>query len=178
MTHYRANQGVLSQKNAQIFGEFLDELEATLGRGPTTEDVVKAAKPKRSPIHHLFEWDNEIAGHKYRISRARTLILAIVVLEEEEDKVYKKFSPKARLSTYENSTTAQSPYLLRKDILKNKTYRAELVRRARLELESWCVRYQDVKELEEATSWLKKYTSNVISIPKRKTTQKKKGAVR
>jgi len=36
--------------------------------------VVKEATSKRSPIHDEFEWDNDKAGHKYRLIQARTLI--------------------------------------------------------------------------------------------------------
>lgn len=41
------------------------------------EDVVKAARPERSPLHHLFEWDDTEAARLYRIDQARELIRSV-----------------------------------------------------------------------------------------------------
>jgi hypothetical protein len=37
-------------------------------------DVVEEARSKDSPLHDKFEWDNTIAGQKWRIHQARNLI--------------------------------------------------------------------------------------------------------
>lgn len=36
--------------------------------------VVDEARPKDSPIHDQFEWDNRVAGEQYRLAQARRLI--------------------------------------------------------------------------------------------------------
>lgn len=36
--------------------------------------VVEEARPKRSPIHDEFEWDDAKAAHQYRLSTARRMI--------------------------------------------------------------------------------------------------------
>ena len=41
--------------------------------------VLDAARPKDSPIHHHFIWDNEEAAHKYRLNQARELIKSISI---------------------------------------------------------------------------------------------------
>lgn len=38
------------------------------------ELLVAEGTPERSPLHHEFEWDNEIAGHRYRLSQAAEMI--------------------------------------------------------------------------------------------------------
>lgn len=38
------------------------------------ERVVEAARPKTSPIHDQFEWDDSIAAQKYRLIQASDLI--------------------------------------------------------------------------------------------------------
>ena len=40
----------------------------------TPDQVVRDAAKKTSPLHGEFEWDDAVAGHKYRIEQARTLI--------------------------------------------------------------------------------------------------------
>lgn len=44
----------------------------------TPEGVVAKATPPESALHQYFEWDNEKAGHKYRVDQARTLIRRVV----------------------------------------------------------------------------------------------------
>jgi hypothetical protein len=41
--------------------------------------VVKAAKPKRSPIHHRFDWDDTTAADSWRLEQARKLIVSVRV---------------------------------------------------------------------------------------------------
>lgn len=44
--------------------------------------LVATAKPKNSPIHNYFEWDDKIAGHEYRLIQGRKYI-RIVTIERE-----------------------------------------------------------------------------------------------
>jgi hypothetical protein len=48
----------------------IDERDGSI----TPEAVVAAARPKNSPLHQLFDWDNEVAGDKWRNHQARILI--------------------------------------------------------------------------------------------------------
>lgn len=43
----------------------------------TAEMVVEDAKNEGSPLHHLFEWDDEKAAGLYRLERAREVIRSI-----------------------------------------------------------------------------------------------------
>ena len=45
----------------------------------TPAAVVEAATPKTHPLHDRFEWDNRVAGHKYRLVQARMLIRSVRV---------------------------------------------------------------------------------------------------
>lgn len=45
----------------------------------TPEQVVEAARDETSPLHTLFEWDDEKASHKYRLDQARSLIRSVRV---------------------------------------------------------------------------------------------------
>lgn len=42
--------------------------------------VVEAAKPKTHPLHNYFEWNDEVAGAKYRIVQAEDLIRSVKVV--------------------------------------------------------------------------------------------------
>ena len=42
-------------------------------------DVVKAAENPEHPFHHLFDWDNELAGEQWRLGQARQIISSVKV---------------------------------------------------------------------------------------------------
>jgi hypothetical protein len=51
----------------------------------TPEVVVDAARDEASPLHDRFEWDDQIAGEKYRLDQARRLIRSVRVVYREAD---------------------------------------------------------------------------------------------
>ena len=42
--------------------------------------VIKEAKSSRSPLHHLFTWDDTIAAREHRLNQARQLIRVAVTI--------------------------------------------------------------------------------------------------
>lgn len=59
---------------AQVFGEFYYALKK---RNP--EELVRAARSKRSPVHSLFEWNDRKAAHEARLIQARVMINSLQV---------------------------------------------------------------------------------------------------
>lgn len=56
----------------------------------TAETVVAVATPAGHPLHQRFEWNNKVAGHKYRLVQAQELIRSAVievVIDEKFEKV-------------------------------------------------------------------------------------------
>ena len=51
----------------------------------TASTVVDAARPKSHPLHSRFEWDNRIAGEKYREVQAAELIRSVKVKRFQGD---------------------------------------------------------------------------------------------
>ena len=49
------------------------------GEDLTPEIVVDEARPEGAPLHERFEWDDEIAGEKYRIVQAQQLIRSVQI---------------------------------------------------------------------------------------------------
>lgn len=46
------------------------------------ETVVAESQEPSAPLHSCFEWNDEKAAHKYRITQAQNIIRAIVVVDE------------------------------------------------------------------------------------------------
>jgi hypothetical protein len=108
------------------------------------EMIVAAARPKNSPLHELFEWDNKVAGDKYRIGQARTLI-RIVREEIGEDAdgapIYVRAYTAARHAGRE-----ESGYLPTRDVLLSPVSEAILLRRLRREVAALNQRYGHLKQ--------------------------------
>ena len=47
--------------------------------------VVEAARPKDSPLHHRFEWDNKLAGPLYRLQQGGALIRSVKIVRDEQE---------------------------------------------------------------------------------------------
>lgn len=45
----------------------------------TPELVVETARDPGHPLHDKFEWDDEVAGERYRLAQARTLIRTVKI---------------------------------------------------------------------------------------------------
>jgi len=59
--------------------------------GLTAAHVVEDAEYTDSPVHKDFEWDDNVAGHEFRLSQGRKLIRALVVVagsEQTSESVY------------------------------------------------------------------------------------------
>jgi hypothetical protein len=87
---YKPREGsILSNEDAQVIGERLTVLAA---EGPVKQqDVVDDARMPGSPLHHYFEWDDEIAAEKYRLEQARYYIRSIDIVREENKPAVRAF---------------------------------------------------------------------------------------
>lgn len=47
--------------------------------------VVEDARPKDSPLHPIFEWNNAKAGEQWRVHQARNLIRSVRLVEEDPE---------------------------------------------------------------------------------------------
>lgn len=106
----------------------------------TPQNVVDLARNEGSKLHNDFEWDNEIAGEKYRLSQAREMIQLLAFEPKEEThepiRVY-------------HISTEKSVYKPIEMIMKNEDEYQSLLKRALAELESFKKKYSTLVELEE-----------------------------
>lgn len=113
----------------------------TLGETYTAEDVLTAAKDENSELHKCFEWDDSVAAEKYRLAQARTLIANLVVVverTEHEPTEFRVIHSNGRTKGFSKSTT----------IARNVDRYAELLDRAKAELDAFRRRYANIAELE------------------------------
>lgn len=133
--------------DVQKVGEELEILEKMTEI--SNKSVLEFAKVnKKSELYKCFEWDDKIAGEKYRLSQASNLISSISFIIEEEP--IKKQKIYFSIKTDEKESRKFKNI---KDILEdNEDYRA-LINKAKSELENCksnyenLIRKEDLKEI-------------------------------
>lgn len=108
----------------------------------TPENVLDKARDDSTELHKCFEWDNSIAGEKYRLIQARDVIRHFVIEYKKDEEEPQK------IRTYQISTTTNQ-YKPTRVILQNPDEYATLLERAKDELRDIQRRYNTLAELEE-----------------------------
>jgi len=67
--------------------EIFSKIQETEG-GLTPENIIKAARPKKSPLHAAFEWNDGKAAEQYRLQQARNIInnVEVVIISDGEER--------------------------------------------------------------------------------------------
>lgn len=98
--------------------------------GLTAEAVVKEASKKSSPLHSYFDWENDVAGKKWRLHQARMLI-NVVIYDDGEDDVAKSYAYEIVDGKYQHMA----------DILKIPSWRQQVMNQAKGYLKYWKSKY-------------------------------------
>ena len=122
------------------------ELEKIRAEGEVTADtVVASAKPKDSPLHAVFEWNNTKAAGEFRKEQARRMLRSVEVVHVE--------SPDRPSRVYETKTIRtesgkpKKVYTTVHEILADPVARDELLLSAVRDALSYRKRYAALSEL-------------------------------
>lgn len=107
---YRARDGSpITNAQADIIGREVDAMQES-GESVTPGKLVERAQSPSSPLHPLFDWNDQSAAYQYRLSWARTLIASVQVIEirtSEPKKAYYSIT----------AETGKRSYLPRREVL-------------------------------------------------------------
>ena len=134
------------------------EVESLEQDGVVTPDrVVEFAADPATALHKRFEWDNDVAGHEYRLHQARQIIHSIkVTFEGPSERVVKYTS---LIADRRNGDS----YRRTENILNNADYRRMLVRQALKDFTSARLRYKHLHELAELFEAVEKQEAKYAS---------------
>ena len=135
-----------SRQNAdpQKVGNAIEKIRKRDG-SVTTAAVVKAARPKNSPLHKCFQWDDSIAAEKYRQYQAGAIIRHLQVRHEDAPKTPTRAYE--HVSVTEDDGTEKRAYQDIETIMSDPISRDELLARAICEAISFRKRYRTLSEL-------------------------------
>ena len=146
---YEATKGAsFTQEKAQIYGEYLEQLIEGAGKQIATSEIVDAARDRQSPIHECFEWNDTIAGEKYRKHQARNLVNHIVKVNFVDDQIKEKAFYHIKVTTEEEGKQKLDPvYMSQERVLSMAEFRRQTLNSAITQIEHWEKRYISFKEL-------------------------------
>jgi hypothetical protein len=141
---YKAAVGAqFNTKKAQEIGEVLE----SLGDSVTPGDVVHEARKKRSPLHNEFDWDDESAANKFRLTHARHILghINVVVTGEggEQQELRAFYSINFVTSEPEDEdVVTERRYVHIKVAEREPAAADDIVAEAKRELDQWRQRYK------------------------------------
>lgn len=112
----------ISNREAQVIGSRLDEITRKLKGELTPQAVIEDAKKVSSPLHKHFEWDDSIAGEKFRMYQARKLMGEIyeVVVTNSTKNEFRSF-------VHVTNTDGKPVYVTVDTAFKQKNYTVQLI---------------------------------------------------
>lgn len=108
--------------------------------------VVEAATPEDAPLHSRFEWNDRVAGHKYRLDQARELIRSVRVeyISREGE-----FVPVRGYISVSREGSESPEYVPLTEVAEDPVQRAIVLRAAEREWRSLFVKYSHLSEFLE-----------------------------
>lgn len=138
---YRYKAGFSFKVNANVVGQTIEEIEKENGE-VTAKLLLDKSRPKKSPTHDLFEWDDKKAAEHYRMHTARCVInsLQIVCEEIRQEPIVAYINvAESKPASYVNVIKAMTEDEMRENYMK----------RAKAELEAFVKKYKDIEELAD-----------------------------
>lgn len=110
----------------------------------TRQAFVDSARDESSDMHCLFEWDDAVAGEKWRLQQANVIIHSIrvkVVNENQENQV------KTAAFVLPERTEKAGGYINIQKAMRDSESREGLLRSAKMECEWFMAKYRNLTEL-------------------------------
>ena len=87
--NYQFRKGFKHKVTADVAGAVCEGLEK---EGKLTgEQLVEVSRPEDAPLHKEFDWDDAVAGEKWRVHQARQIINSLIVIAPETNTEVRKF---------------------------------------------------------------------------------------
>lgn len=115
---------------------------------PTTDEIVEMASDPETESWKLFDWDNEVAGRKWRKEQARQVMRVLKVTfvndEHEPEEPIRTIQP---VRMFYGNPDGSEGFTSIVKIMENKDMYAQLLDSAKCELQAFRKKYNMLKEL-------------------------------
>jgi hypothetical protein len=139
---YRARPGArLHDSDAAVIGRTLD----AIGFDGKPATFVSAARPKTSPLHRYFEWNNDVAAELHRLEQARLYLRSIeIVITSSEGETRTRAWHQIVI---EHEDGGDRRYAASVEIAQDEDLQAQVIAKALRELRGWQRRYSEYRHV-------------------------------
>jgi len=144
---YYARQGApFKNDDAQEIGRFINNIKKK-----TTKNILK--KIEKTPdhvIHDYIEWDDTVAGEKYRLQQVRNIVnhVDVKIIDNGSHEPVRAF-----YSVVEDSGKTNEKSYVQVDVaFDDDDKKSQIISRAKHELKNWRDRYKVYRELQDVVS--------------------------
>lgn len=149
---FKAAKGAMfTDSDAQKIGSRVEVVRKNSGGLLSTGAIVADARKKDSPLHKFFEWDNERAAERLRLSQAGDILRHLLVVVETPDgrkeiKGYHSVIVQVEGSELGEEAEPTRVYVTTGQAFADTGLRQQVIKDALDRLETWRERYQGYKE--------------------------------
>lgn len=150
------------QLDAEQCGAVFETLEQTNELTPAR--VVEAAKPKSSPLHDGFEWNDKVAASEHRMQQARYLLRSIVIVRDDAPST--DDTPLRAFVTITEDDADAKPHTVFCSLeaaLSDPVKRQQVLARALKELNAWQRRYAALDEFASVIAAISSFVPHQVS---------------
>lgn len=116
----------------------------------TPQNVVAVAADPGHPLHHRFEWDDSVAGARYRESQARELIRSVRIVYQEPTETEPAKTTRAFVAP--RVPDRPNEYVPAEEVAQDPMLRALMLRQMRREWQEVKRRYASFEEFWETVA--------------------------
>jgi hypothetical protein len=155
---YKFKEGSVHKVSAETAGNVCQMLSETK-QGLTPKSLVDYSRSEDAPTHNEFEWNDGVAGERYREWQARKLIAHLIIVKsdtanEREIKLVQQYSDRGFVSV-RGDKEAEEPeeqkenrqYVGLFSALDHEIWRQSLLKDARKDMTIFKAKYQRLEEL-------------------------------
>ena len=154
---YKYRVSGLNKVAPEVAGKVCQELTETK-EGLTPKTLVDVSRDENAPLHCEFEWNDGIAGEKYREFQARKLIGNLIITKsdsgqerevtlKEKDYQDRGFVSVGQHNHYDEEDENKKQYVPLFSALTNEAWKKSLLESAKRELRYFKAKYYRLEEL-------------------------------
>jgi len=150
-TEVKWRKGSFFKADAKAALKEIEALNKCHGGYAPDGSLVEHARSPKSVLHNDFEWDDSVAGNKYRLNTEKKIKRSLVVVteklnESQAEPTEVRLFQRAKI---ECGGKPQRIWLNTFDMLKDPEGRQQLVDNAKKELEAFTHKYKALSELSD-----------------------------
>ena len=111
--------------------------------------LIERARPKGSPLHREFTWDNGVAADQWRLHEARKVVQSVEVIYDDAQPTRAWQSVTVTTTDDNGKPAARKVFRSIGEILDDPMQRSELLARAISDATLWRRKYADLQELTQ-----------------------------